>query len=143
MTQTVSEKREAGKVAVGEVSVRQQFGSAAHFIGSEDCRFHITTLIGEYVISTVGDYAPRHRVSTVDERPMVAGGRSVDAHTIGYERYFETMVFKTTGPCDCGCGLPDHSGSNIDFAGYQTRAEANAGHEAMCQKYEALPRYSE
>lgn len=99
---------------------RKYFGNAGHFIASESCRFHLTTQIGDVVVSTVGDYYPTN-----------AEGRK----TIGYRRFFETMVFRTTGPCDCGCGMPEHDGSEVDFAGYQTRDEANVGHEAMCEKW--------
>ena len=111
---------------------RQYFGSAAHFVGSESCRFHIATLVGDYVVSTVGDYRP----SGFRFEP----GSKVYGAEIGCGRRYETMVFRNGGPCGCGCGMPEIDGSEIDFEGYNTRGEANAGHERMCQKYEAVPR---
>lgn len=102
---------------------RRYFGSAAHFIAASSCQFHIATQIGDVVISTVGDYMPRIR-----------GGEY--RQEIGFNRFFETMVFRVSGPCECGCGMPEHDGREIDFAGYQTRTEANDGHEAMCVKWE-------
>lgn len=103
------------------MSKRRYYGNAAHFIGSESCRFHLATQIGEFCVSTVGDYKPDPKK---------------ERQTIGYTRFFETMVFKVLGPCKCGCGMPEIDGSEIDFAGYQEREEANAGHEKLCRKYE-------
>lgn len=98
----------------------QWYGSPAHFIGGYSCRFHLATKVGEYVISTVGDYDPSNSRRFED---------------IGINRMFETMVFKFDGICECGCGLPDIVPSEIDMEGYMTRSEANAGHIAMCKKY--------
>lgn len=100
---------------------RKQFGNAGHFICGNMCRFHLTTQIGDVLISTVGEYFPR------DDTPK--------AKEIGYGRLFETMVFRVGGECPCGCGLPNHTGSERDFSGYNTAKDANDGHEAMCVKY--------
>lgn len=107
--------------------MRREFGYAAHFIGASNCLFHRTTQIGSVVISTVGDYRPFDRDNPSSRK------------TIGLNRYFETMVFHSDSVCPCGCGLPEHNGHEFDFAGYQTAAEADAGHEAMCAKYESIP----
>jgi hypothetical protein len=113
---------------------RNYFGNAAHFIGADDCHFHIATQIGEYLISTVGEYRPLKETGG-----YLYGREPVE---IGINRKYETMVFRAAGPCQCGCGMPEHSGSEIDFSGYNTRAEANVGHEALCAKYEAISRVS-
>ena len=34
------------------------YGNAGHFIGSNSCRFHLCTEIGDFLVSTVGDYFP-------------------------------------------------------------------------------------
>lgn len=99
------------------------FGSAGHLIVSSSCEFHLTTQVGDLLISTVGDY----RQTRGDK----------DYTAIGAGRTFETMVFRVGAPCECGCGLPDlvDAGANIDFAGYTDRAAATRGHLAMCEKY--------
>lgn len=107
--------------------MRREFGYAAHFIGASNCLFHRTTQIGRVMISTVGDYRPFDRDDPSRRK------------TIGLNRFYETMVFPIDGVCTCGCGLPEHDGREIDFAGYQTALEADAGHEAMCMKYETIP----
>ena len=74
---------------------------------------------------TVGDYHPRSR----DAR-----------EEIGFQRYFETMVFRAGEACtrpDCDCGLPEIDGSEQDFEGYQTAGEAKRGHMRMVEKYAA------
>lgn len=101
---------------------RRYFGSAAHLIVSNYCRFHLATQIGDVLISTVGEYYRTHQ----SDVPT----------TIGCDRLYETMVFRVTGQCECGCGLPMHDGCDLDFAAYQHPTEANAGHEAMCQRWE-------
>lgn len=103
---------------------RTYFGNAAHLIVGNWCRFHIATRIGDVLVSTVGEYYPR----PTDEKPT----------TIGVNRLYETMVFRVNGErsCECGCGLPLHDGLEVDFAAYNDPKDANAGHEAMCAKYE-------
>lgn len=99
------------------------FGNPGHFIGGSECRFHLCTEIGEYLVSTVGEYHP------YPEKPMrTIGGGSKD--------FFETYVFRTTGQrCECGCGMPDIELSEIEGIRYATRKEANDGHLEMCQRY--------
>jgi hypothetical protein len=86
----------------------------------------MTTKVGRYLVSTVGDYRPRG---------------SEEAEELGYQRLYETMVFKAGKPCQeegCGCGLPSIDGTEIDMEGYKTAAEAQKGHMAMCRKYDRI-----
>jgi len=99
-------------------------GMPGHFIGSARCVWHLTTVVGGYVVSTVGDYRP----FTEDQKPT----------EIGLGRKYETMVFRAGKPCarpGCMCGVPDHDGRELDFEAYNTAGEAQAGHEAMVAKY--------
>ena len=32
------------------------FGSPGHYICSRWCRFHLCTLVGQYIVSTIGEY---------------------------------------------------------------------------------------
>lgn len=99
------------------------FGSAAHFIASDSCRFHLATEIGQYIVSTVGDYYPRGEGH---------------AQEIGCGRKFETFVFrKIKGRCECGCGLPKFTPSEIDSLPANDRRTANANHLRLCRKYAA------
>lgn len=107
-------------------------GMAGHFICGDGCLFHMTTQIGRYLISTVGHYLPRGKASKETERDLE------HAETIGCERKFETMVFKRKGRCQCGCGLPEHDGSDIDFEGYNDYASATKGHMRLCLRYAGL-----
>lgn len=91
-------------------------GQAGHFICSYDCRFHLHTHVGNYCVSTVGDWHPRG---------------SEKADTVGVDRLFETMVF----PLDDDGETKDWSG--LDFRGYNDREAANAGHAEMCHRWAA------
>jgi hypothetical protein len=86
----------------------------------------MATVIGGVVVSTIGDYFP------LSERKKDEPVK----HTVGYKRYFETMVFRVTGTEECGC--PDIDPTEIDMEGYQTAPEAHVGHMAMCEKWAAL-----
>lgn len=108
------------------------YGMAGHFICSKDCRFHMTTVIEDLMVSTVGLYMP-------DDRTYETMGWKKGAPIeIGGDRLYETMVFECK-PCEekgCECGgHPIHDTSEvIEFRGYNTQADANAGHMKMCMK---------
>lgn len=96
-------------------------GSAGHFICSDQCAYRLCTVVGDYVVSTVGDYYP-------------VGGSVRE--TVGAGRLYETMVFRAA-PCshdDCD-ELHQADGHNLDMTAANTRTEARAAHLAMCRKW--------
>lgn len=131
------------------------FGVAAHFICGHDCRFHMATQVGPYLVSTVGEYWPDSGVRKIHagvyDPAWLADnqhlrGDSFDAayakrfgfHEIGLDRKYETMVFEAGEPCsspDCGCGLPTIASSELDVEFYNDRKSANAGHLELCGKW--------
>lgn len=97
-------------------------GYPGHFIAAADLCFHLNTRIGDYRISTIGDYRPR------PGEPMVE---------VGCERFFETMVFRVEGEGEHGNGeVADWS--ELELVGYQEAIEAEAGHMEVCAKYAAI-----
>ncbi len=132
------------------------FGHAGHLIVSHDCRFHLCTLIGEHLVSTVGEYWPSRQVREIHAEVHDAAwlkenrhlkGDTFDAaymrrfgyESIGCDRTYETMVFKVSGEvCEknaCNCGLPKIIPEELDADGYNDAAAATAGHYAMCEKW--------
>jgi hypothetical protein len=126
------------------------FGHAGHFICAQWCRFHLCTLVGNYLVSTVGEYVPDEGVREIhcDVRGITLKGRGderladymnkVGFQEIGCGRKYETMVFKAGNPCsvkECHCGLPEISGSELEADGYNEAGAATAGHYAMCEKW--------
>lgn len=95
-------------------------GEPGHFIAARRCCFHLTTRIGDILVSSVGCY---HPLGASEEEPV----------PIGSSRLFETMVFRIGEN-----GEADWSDS-IDSAGYMTAGKADAGHEAMLRKWEDTP----
>lgn len=95
------------------MSKLEWFGQAGHFCASDSCRFHLHTHVNGYCVSTVGDYWP---------------GKTRE--TIGVDRLYETMVFVLDAKGET-------NGDNIDFAAYNDRDDANAGHMAMVDTYAA------
>lgn len=101
---------------------RKQHGVPGHFIAANRCCFRIHTSVnGRYRISTIGCYHPLS-----DER------MERDPVEVGSGRLFETFVFALGED-----GLPS-DWSEVDAKGSRDEHEAEAAHESMCQKYEAL-----
>lgn len=131
------------------------FGNAGHFICARWCQFHLCTRVGDYLISTVGQYWPERSSREIHARVTDARwlaenialkGDSFDAaymkrfgyEEIGCDRKFETMVFAAGAPCrepKCDCGLPSISGAELDFDSYNEAGAATAGHMLMCNKW--------
>ena len=138
-----------------KVSEWKWFGNVGHFICGDYCRFHLTTKVGKYLISTVGQLWPERSSREINANILDNKWLSENVHLkgdnfdhaymkrfgyeeIGYDRTFETMVFKTGKACnakECGCKLPEIYGSERDFSAYQTAVEATKGHMKLCLKW--------
>lgn len=128
------------------------FGNAGHFICARECRFHLCTQVGKFLVSTVGEYLPREST-----REIIANSRGVilegigDAREadymkkIGYEKLgagdgtYETYVFKAGAPCkekDCNCGMPALADA-CEIAGVRTTTAgaATTAHMKFCNEY--------
>lgn len=100
-------------------------GQAAHFIGADNCRFRLATIIGKYVVSTVGNY--------------YLHGRDGDGPvSIGAGRTYETYVFHCDGLDECGCCANITDYNEIRSCGYTSGAAATLGHMDMCRQIARL-----
>lgn len=132
----------------------QWFGDPGHLIVGHDCRFHLCTQVGPWLVSTVGKYLPDEGVREIEakHRGIELQGRGyyrradymnkIGYQTVGLDRLYETMVFRAGQPCDaegCHCGMPtpDDFGE-LDMDGYNSAGEATRGHMAMCGKWAAI-----
>lgn len=126
------------------MSARLYMPHAGHLICGNSCAFHLNTYLPTgHIVSTVGEYRPsfsrRHLdqlVKTGGKEPIRARGDDEGFEEIGANRLYETMVFKAVAVGSKCCPWSQESGADIDFAGYNTAADATAGHEAMCRKWE-------
>jgi hypothetical protein len=124
------------------------FGNAGHFICARNCQFHLTTKVGRFLVSTVGEYMPEESVREIlarsrgitlvgrgDER-LASYQSQLGFEEIGYGRTYETMVFAIGDEtCPCGCGLPvpvDYS--ELTAEGYRDAKTATQGHYAPCER---------
>jgi len=114
------------------------FGNAGHFICGKWCRFHLCTQVGDYLVSTVGEYVPPHKTAGTEQAERSYLKENPLGEDIGSGRKFETMAFKAGPPCvaaDCGCGMPTPDDwSELEADCYNTRPAATEGHLAMCHK---------
>ena len=95
------------------------------------CRFHMLTAVGNYLISTVGDY--HQRDDDIEPTPIGAGKDAL----------YETFVFNfrrgticALPDCDCGHPEPDEWGE-IDGERAATGKAAREAHMRYCEKYAA------
>jgi hypothetical protein len=116
----------------------QWFGNAAHLCVGQYCRFHLATKVGDYLVSTVGEYVhPRHSGGS-ERTESIWLKQNWPGEDVGFGRKYETMVFMAGKPCDakgCNCGMPESNGRELDFRGYNTAREATEGHMELCRKW--------
>ena len=102
------------------------YGYPGHLIVGAKCAYHLATRVGDYFISTVGDYR--------------ANGIDLPAETIGAgkDSFYETCVFRCDG--DNENGDPNITDwGEIDGERYASSIEAERGHYSYCEKYAADP----
>ena len=94
---------------------------AAHFIGGGQCQFVLATYVGDFIVSTVGQYRPGAPLHGCDE----------DVE-IGLDRLFETMVFEAVANSSDACGCPwvIDVEQEVDFYAYDDPKSA-----AACEKW--------
>ncbi len=139
------------------------FGCAGHLIVASNCRFHLCTQVGRFLVSTVGEYVPDETIREIDAqaRGVVLEGRGdarladymrkIGFQEIGYGRTYETMVFRTTGDVchhpECACGLPSVNYSELEARGYTSAAAlrsatwSSVGSTPLCKGERGEPRY--
>ena len=129
-------------------------GHCGHLIVGHNCRFHLSTYLGNgYLVSTVGEYWPERAVreihAEVHDPQWLAANRQLrgdyfDAaymehfgfEQIGMDRLYETMVFKAKKSDECGaCPYTMTDAHNLDFGGYNDPKDALEGHYLMCEKW--------
>ena len=125
----------------------------AHFILGNECRFHLATYVGKYIVSTVGElwpdrdsrriHAEVYDLKWYEQNKHLRGSEFDSAYykKFGYEeigigRKYETMVFKAIkNKNKCGCKYIMKSAENVDFKGYNNPEEAYKGHLKLCNKW--------
>jgi len=131
------------------------FGHAAHFICGQWCRFHMATKVGGYLVSTVGEYWPERPSREIHAKYTDAAWLVANQHRkgddfdyaymkrfgfeeIGYQRKYETFVFKAGKPCStkgCACGLPAIDGHELDTLPANDAGAAKRNHLELCRKW--------
>ncbi len=120
-----------------------------HFICSSDCKFILSTYVGGYIVSTVGEYLPDSGTREIhaEVRGIKLEGKGdtrkqdflkkCDYIEVGCNRKYETMVFKAKKRKDkyqC-CPYVVSEYSELDFLGYNSATKAKKGHYNMCKKW--------
>jgi len=98
-------------------------GHAGHLCVGSMCQFTLSTYVGKFLVSTVGEYFPSY-----SEKKMVAIGG-------GDDDYYETMVFKAIKSKEGCCPFIQKSGEDLDCVRYATATEAHKGHLKLCEKW--------
>lgn len=118
-----------------------------HLIVARNCRFHLNTYVGKYIISTVGEYLPDYQVREIiaQSRKITLKGKGDDRladymkkigyEDIGLDRKYETMVFPAKKSKNKCCPHEMKDANNVDFDSYNSAADATVGHYKMCKKW--------
>lgn len=102
---------------------RAELPHAAHFIGASRCLFRRATVVGEHVVSTVGEFM------SLNNAEMIEVG--------GPGEFFETMVWRAKPPsADCCLFDADIDRGPLTTRRYRTADEAQRGHEELCSQLE-------
>ena len=124
-----------------------------HFICAEHCRFSLNTCVGEFTVSTIGEYLPPESVREIKASSMgvLLEGHGYDRYVdymkkIGYEGMgsdpeykYETMVFiakdnEDTEARKC-CPKTPANYEDIETRRYKTAGEAYEGHIQLCKQF--------
>ena len=108
-------------------------GHAAHLIVGPRCQFHLATRVGDYQISTVGEYMPERARETDGAR--LGGKEYAEFKSIGLGRLFETFVFHCSGD---GFGRPEEF-LEVDSLSANDHDTATRNHMDLCRKWAVLP----
>jgi len=120
---------------------------AGHLCVGSDCRFHLNTYVGKYIVSTVGEYLPDAPIREImaESRGIILNGKGdmrladymkkIGYEEIGCDRLYETMVFKAEKSKSSCCPYVASTWDDIDFEGYNTASKALKGHYKMCLKW--------
>lgn len=94
-----------------------------HFICGYKCQFKLCTYVNGYIVSTVG------------EMPSMFKPKQFES--IGYNRIYETMVFKAEAQDEICCPYKIIVSEELDMRGYNTAADATKGHMELCEEWDA------
>jgi hypothetical protein len=124
----------------------------AHYCLGDKCRFVLSTYVGEYIVSTVGELwndqdIRRIHASIFDpewfEENKGAIGDNYDyLHyhkfgygEIGFDRKYETMVFRAKRSKEDCCQYEIVVEDEMDMRGYNDAKSAREGHMELCVKW--------
>lgn len=117
-----------------------------HFIGSEDCNWFLHHHVGEYCVSSIGDYHPHKREwdgqvkRTRKPQPL---GMDFDENNRIIDKFYETMIFKLVEQCQDGmegdeeCNCPHGSPPDFWTRRYTTPEIAEMSHLAAVEDIKA------
>ena len=120
---------------------------AGHLCVGHECRFHLNTYVGGFIVSTVGEWWPDSQVREIhaDVRGTKLQGmgddrardflRKVGFIEIGSGRTYETMVFRAKAGEGCCPWVQD--GECLEMQGYNQAEAAYLGHLAFCEQWAA------
>ena len=125
---------------------------AGHFICGARCEFKLNTYVGKYIVSTVGElwneravreiHAKVHDPKWLSKNIILKGDNFDDAYMkefgfedIGYNRKFETMVFKAKKSKYKCCPYGIIVLKEMEMDCYNDEVLAFKGHMKLCEKW--------
>ena len=100
-------------------------GHAGHFILGKECQFHLFTEVGGYIVSTIGELV----------LPEIPGLKHEKFEDLGYNRKYETMVFKSRKSERLCCPYEMDKANELDFLPANNPDTATKNHYELCEKW--------
>jgi hypothetical protein len=98
---------------------------AGHFFGADDCKFRLNTCVGDYIVSTVGEYLPL----IYKEFQALGYNKKYEPMT------YETMVFESKDINEGCCSKEAVIEKDVETARYNSPKDAYEGHINLCLKW--------
>jgi len=119
---------ENGDGAFGEETMNKSrwvwMPHAGHFILGHKCRFHLTTYVGGYIVSTIGECPEVMGVDNDEFKELGSGPET-----------YETMVFTAVKREDKCCPYKIDPSDSVACERYMTADEATEGHMKYCKNW--------
>lgn len=115
-------------------------GFRGHFICADMCRWFMHHHVNnKFCVSSIGEYRPDAEITAIVKKYTPWSINEQGMHTIGYDGYYETMVFTIVEgePCnegmdECNCPHGGHGTSEeVLQRRYQTEQDAERDHQAI------------
>lgn len=115
----------------------QWIGTASHFSCGRWCRYHLATIVGDVLVSTVGEFVYLTDSGTSEPQEDRWLRENWPGREIGSGRKYETMAFRICGAVDDDPydDVPSYDPTELALWAANDRRTAQRNHMEACRTY--------